>query len=322
MTDISVLLPLHNGEAFLEQQVRSILAQESVNVRVLILDDGSRDASLSLARALAAADDRVTVLENPQNIGLIATLDRLLGMVETPYFALSDQDDVWDVKKLRISVDFLEQQGHQLVYSDVRIVDAAGRGLTDSYMTSRKIRPVEGRNPVPFVFRNPAIGHTMVGRRGLVQAARPVPRELVFHEAWLVGVACARGTVGFVPDGPLGDYRVHADNVVGPTSASLKGKAAAALRGRGVAEREKRRATALAALATLDPSVAHAAALYTFTGRDRLRRTPEYARFMWQRNRSSGVRSTVVETLMFALGSRRGPERRSHGRSEGAFESR
>ena len=83
-TPISVLLPMYNGERYLAEQVRSILGQEGVDVRLLIVDDCSRDGSLALARSLAAGDGRITVLENAENRGLIGTLDRLLSLVETP----------------------------------------------------------------------------------------------------------------------------------------------------------------------------------------------------------------------------------------------
>src|SRR4051794_23523595 len=92
VASVSVLLPLFNGEAFLAGQVRSILSQRGVEVCLFIVDDCSRDGSLALAQKLAASDDRISVLKNDKNKGLIGTLDRLLRLVETPYFALSDQD--------------------------------------------------------------------------------------------------------------------------------------------------------------------------------------------------------------------------------------
>lgn len=302
-TPISVLLPMYNGERYLAEQVRSILAQEGVDVRLLIVDDCSRDGSLALARSLAAGDDRITVLENAENRGLIGTLDRLLSLVETPYFSLSDQDDVWDARKLRTSLDFLESGGHELVYSDVRIVDEAGRVRASSYLTSRGIRPIEGRDPVPFAFRNPAAGHTIVARRGMVDAARPMPDDLVFHEAWLVAVACSRGTVGFVPGGPLGSYRVHASNVVGPSDNGLLRKAMRMLRSRArLAQRERIRGAALRALARVEPGLGDVAALYSLTGFRRLSRLPRYLRFLWSRNRVAGVRSVAIEALAYTAG--------------------
>jgi glycosyltransferase involved in cell wall biosynthesis len=302
-TPISVLLPMYNGEAYLAEQVRSILGQEGVDVRLFIIDDCSRDGSLMLARSLAKDDDRITVLENTENRGLIGTLDRLLSLVETPYFSLSDQDDIWDPGKLRTSLDFLESNGHELVYSDVRVVDRAGREQAPSYLASRKIRPIEGRDPVPFAFRNPAIGHTIVARREVAEGARPMPRELLFHEAWLVAVACSRGSIGFVPNGPLGSYRVHASNVVGPTDGGILQKALGILRNRAkLTRRERIRAGAVRSLARVDPALNEVAACYLATGLRRLPYIPRYVRFLLIRNRQAGLRSVAVEALAFTFG--------------------
>ncbi|MET8433321.1 glycosyltransferase [Streptomyces sp900116325] len=302
-TPISVLLPMYNGEAYLAEQVRSILDQEGVDVRLFIIDDCSHDGSLALADWLASEDKRITVLENSKNRGLIGTLDRLLSLVKTPYFSLSDQDDIWDPGKLRTSIDFLESNGHELVYSDVRIVDEAGREQTSSYLTSRKIRPIEGRDPVPFVFRNPAAGHTIVARREVAERARPMPSDLVFHEAWLVAAACSRGSVGFVSDGPLGSYRVHASNVVGLTDGGILQKALRILRNRAnLTRRERIRAGAVRSLARVDPALSEVAACYAATGLKRLTYIPRHVRFLLIRNRQAGLRSVAVEAAAYAFG--------------------
>lgn len=313
---ISVLLPLFNGAEFLHEQVQSILDQTGVDVRLIILDDASRDGSRHLARSLADADGRITVLESDENRGLIQTLDRLLSFVQTPYFALSDQDDVWDPDKLQTSIDFLTSRGHELVYSDVRIIDASGREQVSTYLGSRRIRPIEGREPVPFAYQNPAIGHTLVGLRRVAEAARPLPGRLVFHEAWLVAVACSLGTVGFVPVGPLGSYRVHASNVVGPSSGGFVAKARRVLSGTGrLVRRERIRSNAISAMAGLDPSLAGAASLYSTVGLARVLRLPLFVRFQLARNRQSGPKSILVETAAFGLGAfvgaRRGGQKRA-----------
>lgn len=301
---VSILLPLFNGELYLREQVSSILNQRGVRVRLFIIDDKSVDGSLTLARELAAVDKRITVLENQENVGLIRTLDRLLSLVETDYFALSDQDDVWDNNKLLESVDALESFGHVLVYSDVRLIDEFARLQIHSYLVSRRIRPIEGRDPVPFIFRNPAVGHTMVGRRAVTERARPMPCDLVFHEAWLVAVACSIGSVGFVRSGPLGSYRVHATNVVGPADARVRQKFLAVIRsGSWMSHRAETRAAALRAAAQVDPTLATAALDYASRGLSRLWHVPRFARFQWTRNRQSGLRSVIVEVIAFTVAS-------------------
>jgi glycosyltransferase involved in cell wall biosynthesis len=299
---VTVLLPVYNGSRFVSEQVQSVLDQEGVDVQLRVVDDCSTDGSLVALQVLASKDPRVVVESNERNLGLIATLDRLLGLVDTAYFALCDQDDIWDRDKLRRSVDHLRVHRNSLVYSDVRIVDEQGDGVADSYLTSRRIRPVEGRDPLPFVYRNPAIGHTIVAERVVAVRARPMPSDLLFHEAWLVAVACSVGSVGFVSGRPLGSYRVHASNVIGP---SKKGFLARAVRSITTADaigrRQRTRAAALRAQGRLDPETAAVAGLYGEALAGRVRGLPKVLSVLWRRAGSAGRGRPVLEVVMYVV---------------------
>ncbi len=59
----SVVIPVYNKRPFLEEAVRSAMNQTMADVEIIIIDDGSTDGSLELAKALARLDARVRVLE-------------------------------------------------------------------------------------------------------------------------------------------------------------------------------------------------------------------------------------------------------------------
>lgn len=250
---IDVLMPVYNGARYLAEQVDSILAQQGVDLRLIVLDDSSTDGSLRILRSYASRDSRVRIMCNDENMGLIRAIGRLLGVVDAPFFALSDQDDVWDADKLSRSVEFLAATEAALVYSDVRVVGESGEALVDSYLTSRKIRPIEGRQAVPFAFQNPAIGHTMVGRAATARGAAEIPPYLRFHEPWLVAVAANQGAVRFL-DAQMGNYREHSTNVVGPSAArSIGSRLTRLLEPERREQRCATRAAALQAISTVDP---------------------------------------------------------------------
>lgn len=300
---VTVLMPVFNGQRFLREQLDSILAQTHPDVRVIAVDDRSTDGSVAILRAYAAEHPAVRVIEHEENGGLIATLSELLAMVETPYFALSDQDDIWDPNKIERSISTLESTGAALVYSDVRVCDEAGGVTTASYLASRGIKPVEGRDPIPFVFRNPAIGHTMLGRREVAIAASPVPASLRYHEAWIVGTAMTRGTVSFVPD-QLGSYRLHDSNVVGPRRSSVKARVANLARNRAhLSVRQGTREAALAALARLDPRLVAPAVSYSSRGLRRVPAFPHVAAFLWGARGDVGRRGLAIELGLWIVDS-------------------
>lgn len=91
---VSVLIPVYNAEQYVRQTVESALAQPEIG-EVLLADDGSKDGSLEICRALAAEDERVTVFQHSDkgNHGDAATRNLLLTKVTCPFIAFLDADD-------------------------------------------------------------------------------------------------------------------------------------------------------------------------------------------------------------------------------------
>lgn len=91
---VTVVVPCHNYGRYLPACVDSVLSQAGVDVDVLIVDDASTDASPEVARALAGADPRVTVVQHSRNAGHIATYNEGLGMATGTYVVLLSADDL------------------------------------------------------------------------------------------------------------------------------------------------------------------------------------------------------------------------------------
>lgn len=91
---VSAVIPLYNYGCFLAECVESILAQEDVDIDVLIIDDASTDDSLAVARSIAARDDRVRVKANPANMGMVPTINEGLWEVDGEYLLKFDADDI------------------------------------------------------------------------------------------------------------------------------------------------------------------------------------------------------------------------------------
>lgn len=92
--EISVVVPVYNAAPFIADAVRSILAQPEVN-EVLLVEDGSMDASLERCQQLAKADTRIRVLQHPGGGNRGAGASRNLGVASasSPYIAFLDADD-------------------------------------------------------------------------------------------------------------------------------------------------------------------------------------------------------------------------------------
>jgi glycosyltransferase involved in cell wall biosynthesis len=94
MSRVDVIVPCYNYGRFLRECVGSVLAQEGVEVRVLIIDDASQDDSEQVGRALAAEDRRVEFRRHAVNRGHIATYNEGLAWAGGDYLLLLSADDL------------------------------------------------------------------------------------------------------------------------------------------------------------------------------------------------------------------------------------
>jgi glycosyltransferase involved in cell wall biosynthesis len=94
MASVDVIVPCYNYARFLRECVGSVLAQEGVAARVLIIDDCSTDDSAAVGRALAAEDPRVEFRRHEKNRGHIATYNEGLEWVAGDYCLLLSADDL------------------------------------------------------------------------------------------------------------------------------------------------------------------------------------------------------------------------------------
>lgn len=94
MSRIDVIIPCYNYGRYLSECVRSVLSQEGSDVRVLIIDDCSRDDSLALARRIAAGEPRIEVRAHAVNQGHIATYNEGIDWVSAPFMLLLSADDL------------------------------------------------------------------------------------------------------------------------------------------------------------------------------------------------------------------------------------
>lgn len=103
---VTVLMPVHNGEAFVADAVESVLGQTFRDFEFLVIDDGSTDRGVEIIEGYR--DPRVRVIRNQRRIELIRTLNRGLELARTKYVARMDADDISLPQRLERQVAFLE----------------------------------------------------------------------------------------------------------------------------------------------------------------------------------------------------------------------
>jgi hypothetical protein len=104
---VTVLMPVHNGAAYLRDAVVSVLNQTFTDFEFIIVDDGSTDETPDI---LAAFDDpRIVVVRNPTNLGLVASLNLGIDRARGEYIARMDADDICMRGRLWAQVRYLDR---------------------------------------------------------------------------------------------------------------------------------------------------------------------------------------------------------------------
>lgn len=103
---LSVVIPTYNAEKHLAEAVASVLNQDFGDFELLLVDDGSTDGTDAILQPMAA-DHRVRLLRNSQNIGLIATLHHAYAQCRAPLIARMDADDICDPQRFKRQFAFL-----------------------------------------------------------------------------------------------------------------------------------------------------------------------------------------------------------------------
>jgi len=104
---ITVLMSVFNGEKFLKEAIESILHQTYDNFEFMIINDGSIDSSKNII--LSYSDQRIRLVNNGKNIGLIASLNNGFALARGEYIARQDADDISALNRLEEQINFFEK---------------------------------------------------------------------------------------------------------------------------------------------------------------------------------------------------------------------
>ena len=126
---VSVVIPVYNGAETIAAAIESVLAQTFRDYEVIVVDDGSSDATPSILDRFAS---KITVIKEA-NRGFCGARNAGIAQSHGELIALLDADDTWTSDKLEKSVAMLDAAPQVvLVYTDVVNQDAAGRDLGTS----------------------------------------------------------------------------------------------------------------------------------------------------------------------------------------------
>lgn len=230
--DLTVLIPSYRHGLYIEETIRSVLAQRYTDFELLIVDDCSPDDTV--ARARSFDDPRITVRVNESNLGLGNSVLKALATIRTPYVALLNSDDVFHPDRLQACRDVLEERaGVQLVTTGLSLIDHRGGELTPANASlvldglpvfdwvnwyARAMPAADLPNDELFAAlleRNfLATSSNLVARTDWLRAQADSLQSLKYCLDWQLFLEAAVEKALFHLHEPLVAYRLHATNTV------------------------------------------------------------------------------------------------------------
>lgn len=217
--NILVIMSTYNGEKYLCEQLDSILKQKGVNVSVLIRDDGSTDATVTLLKRYCSEHSNVSFYDG-MNIGVVKSFNHLMmnhQLDDFKWIAFADQDDVWEEKKLIRGISLLEmyEEIPGLYCSNLQVVDSALNKICMMHVKKPMF------NKFTAVVQNCATGCTCVFNQKALEVYRKgIKSRMEMHDYWMFLVCVYFGVVVYDKAAYI-KYRQHAKNVVGVSKKNI-----------------------------------------------------------------------------------------------------
>ncbi|MDR2259886.1 MAG: glycosyltransferase family 2 protein [Azoarcus sp.] len=226
---IIVLLASYNGEKYLGEQIDSILRQTEPNLKLIICDDGSTDASPMILQRYSdmyPAQIRFSSNSLPSGSAKANFLGLLRFAKDGEYAMFADQDDIWLPDKTTILMKKMheaeERHGREvplLIYSDLQVIDKDRKLIANSFMRYQGYNgELTALNRL--LARNCVTGCTMLWNKALTRAALSASYDahaldsIRMHDHWLSLIAASLGGIIYA-DQPTVMHRQHGDNVIG-----------------------------------------------------------------------------------------------------------
>jgi glycosyltransferase involved in cell wall biosynthesis len=207
---VSIVIPVYNGESFIENGLNSVLAQTYKDFEVLIINDGSTDGSLLIIQRWASQNaDFVNVrVFSTENSGVSSARNLGIEKSKGDYIAFLDCDDYWEPEKLEAQIMVLEKE-HDYVGS-----------ITNFFLVKtlhngglRKFRLISHKNIGSLRFG----WFSLLGNGGLISSSLVYRKNLAFRFSSELSTAAdldfflnlsSTGEIQLV-EKPLVNYRIH-----------------------------------------------------------------------------------------------------------------
>lgn len=218
MSHVDIAMATYNGEAYIEEQIVSIINQTYSSWTLYISDDASTDKTPDIIKKYEKLDPRIKLVNTERQGGVVNNFNCALNATCAHYVMLADQDDYWNNDRIEKLYSYISAKDTfdkpLMVFSDLEVVDDKLATLSESFYKGNSINPLDNLNPVQLLWKCSVYGCTTIFNRKLLDKCLPIPSGITMHDNWLALNAATENGLEFFDFRTI-RYRQHSNNVVG-----------------------------------------------------------------------------------------------------------
>ncbi|MDT0675356.1 glycosyltransferase family 2 protein [Autumnicola musiva] len=124
---VSVIMPAYNAAEFITEAIASVQEQTYTKWELFVIDDNSKDFTLSQIENLARADCRIRIIKNKENRGAGYSRNRGIKAAEGDFISFLDADDLWKPDKLEKQLNFMINNNVSVCFSSYKRIYENGQ---------------------------------------------------------------------------------------------------------------------------------------------------------------------------------------------------
>lgn len=208
---VSIILPVYNGESYIEKSINSILEQDYTHYELLVINDGSTDKTASILDKLSNIDKRIIVIHQDNN-GLVYSLNKGIMMSKYDYIVRMDADDISLPNRISEQIQFMEENPEVVCAGTAyEIIDE------NDYAINMLTPPIDNEEIVSYLEKGHSVichPSAIIRKQTLIQVGQY--RE-EYYPAEDLDLWLRLSEIGMIHNIPksLLKYRVHGNSICG-----------------------------------------------------------------------------------------------------------
>ncbi|MBO7453027.1 MAG: glycosyltransferase family 2 protein [Clostridiales bacterium] len=221
---VSVVVCTYNGEKYISDQLKSIVAQTRKVDEIILCDDNSTDQTVDIADGiLKESGIPYRFIVRNKNVGVVENFYSGIMEAQGDYIFTCDQDDIWELNKVEIFSKEAGRSSKLLYFSNGYIVDSDGETVIGDLWKSYLFDFTNSSNMTKVLLNHCVVtGAAMMISKDIIHIAGRIPDGWL-HDSWFAIIASLNDSI--VPiNNKTFRYRQHSNNVVGTRERNVKAK--------------------------------------------------------------------------------------------------